>query len=248
MSHLDDDRIAAAALGDPLDEGDTLHLASCAACSARVHELRDIAARAAAAGRPAPLQTPPTRVWDAIQAQVAGDEQEVPDVALVIGADPDADVLEFSPRASKRARFTGRALAAVAAAGVVVGGVGVGVAVWAQGGGVAADVVAEAPLTNLQTEAAAGSARVEARSDGTQVLVISTDYVAAPDADLEVWLIDPEIEGMVSLGFLVSDNGEFAIPEGYDPADYPIVDISLEPRDGVPTHHGDSVTRGVLEL
>lgn len=28
---------------------------------------------------------------------------------------------------------------------------------------------------------------------------------------------------------------------------FPIVDISAEPLDGVPTHSGDSVTRGVLD-
>ena len=84
-------------------------------------------------------------------------------------------------------------------------------------------------------------------SDGTRVLVVDTTAPQVDDADLEVWLIDPNIEGMVSLGFLTSDTAEFEIPAGYAVADYPIVDVSVEPRDGVPTHSGDSVTRGVLE-
>ena len=80
------------------------------------------------------------------------------------------------------------------------------------------------------------------------MLVVNTDYQAVPNGDLEVWLIDPNVEGMVSLGFLASSHAEFVIPEGYDPSAYPIVDISIEPRDGVPTHSGESITRGVLSL
>lgn len=108
-------------------------------------------------------------------------------------------------------------------------------------------VVAQANLTNLLTEADAGTARVEVLGDGSSVLVLDTDFEDVPDAYLEVWLIDPNIEGMVSLGHLTQADEQFVIPAGFDVADFPIVDISVEPLDGVPTHSGDSVTRGVLE-
>jgi hypothetical protein len=108
------------------------------------------------------------------------------------------------------------------------------------------DVVAQAALTDLASEADAGTAKVEVLDDGTRVLVLDTDFEDIPDAYLEVWLIDPNIEGMVSLGHLTQADEQFVIPEGFDVAAFPIVDISVEPLDGVPTHSGDSVTRGVL--
>ncbi|NTV40030.1 MAG: anti-sigma factor, partial [Demequinaceae bacterium] len=107
-------------------------------------------------------------------------------------------------------------------------------------------VVASAELTSLTTDAPAGEAHVEAREGGERVLVLDTDLPSERSGDLEVWLIDPSVTGMVSLGFLESSHGEFVIPQGYSISAYPIVDISVEPRDGVPTHSGDSITRGTL--
>lgn len=66
-------------------------------------------------------------------------------------------------------------------------------------GGDSATVVASAALNSLVTDASAGTARVEDWADGVRVLVVNTDYQAAPDGDLEVWLIDPNVEGMVAV-------------------------------------------------
>ena len=101
-------------------------------------------------------------------------------------------------------------------------------------------------MADLSTEANAGSAKVEQRDDGTRVLVVETNYHQVEDSSIEVWMIDPEVEGMISLGYLSSDHGEFVIPAGFDYAAYPIVDISVEPNDGNPAHSGVSITRGVL--
>ena len=59
-----------------------------------------------------------------------------------------------------------------------------------------------------------------------------------------MWLIDSQVEGMISLGPF-RGNGDYPIPSSVDPADFPIVDISIEPSDGVPTHSGVSILRGV---
>ncbi len=64
---------------------------------------------------------------------------------------------------------------------------------------------------------------------------------------LELWLIDPTVTRLVSLGPLRTD-GIYDIPAGVDPAAFPIVDVSVEPVDGDPTHSGDSVLRGELTL
>ena len=59
-----------------------------------------------------------------------------------------------------------------------------------------------------------------------------------------MWLIDSQVKGMISLG-PYHGNGNYLIPSGVDPADYPIVDVSIEPSDGVPTHSGVSIVRGI---
>ncbi|MFW2512849.1 anti-sigma factor [Demequina sp. SO4-13] len=251
MSHLDDDALAELALGGGR-ESDAEHAAGCADCRDELESLRAMLARVQAAGPGTGLLTPPDRVWDSVVAELDSDGESSVDV---LGASTTADA---PPReapqsgsdelASRRERGGSRwTLAAAAAAGIVVGGVGVGVALGIGAGGGDASVVAQAPLTDLSSEAPAGAAVLETRADGTQVLVVDTDARDLEGAYLEVWLIDEAIDGMVSLGHLTDGSGEFVLPEGFDVGEFPIVDISVEPLDGVPTHSGDSVTRGVLD-
>ncbi len=228
MSHLDDDAIARAAMEDEgIDE--RAHLGVCAECAGRLVDLRALMVSLAAAG-PVELVAPPERVWDAIRADIADD------------ARADAVV----PLASRR-RVAPGWLAAAAAAGVVLGVDGASL-LQNVGGAPDATVLARASLEDLDTLAPAGDAVIEETGDGHRVLVIDTAYTDLTDAYLEVWLIDPNVEGMVSLGHLTDPHGEFALPDGLDAAAFPIVDISIEHNDGVPTHSGDSVIRGVLDL
>jgi len=74
---------------------------------------------------------------------------------------------------------------------------------------------------------------------------------AAGDADLEVWLIEPDSDGnpadLVSLGIYNPDDpSALTVPANYDPDIYYVVDISIEPHDGDPTHSGRSILRGAL--
>jgi anti-sigma-K factor RskA len=71
--------------------------------------------------------------------------------------------------------------------------------------------------------------------------------------DLELWLIEPDDAAnpidLVSLGLVdPNDPGVFEIPTDYDPSTFSVVDISVEPRDGEPTHSGRSILRGPLEV
>jgi anti-sigma-K factor RskA len=61
-----------------------------------------------------------------------------------------------------------------------------------------------------------------------------------------VWLLDAAGKRLVSLGLLDGSTATFAVPPQVDLADYPVVDVSLEPADGDPAHSGDSVVRGTL--
>ena len=60
-------------------------------------------------------------------------------------------------------------------------------------------------------------------------------------------MIDPEVSQLVSLGPLRED-GLYDLPAGLDPEAFPIVDVSVEPIDGDPTHSGDSLLRGQLQF
>lgn len=105
-------------------------------------------------------------------------------------------------------------------------------------------VVAEAELEPFPNWQASGTARIEEESSGAQQVVVD---LAAPDGGLrEVWLIDPETSGLVSLGLLSGANGTFSLPDELDLERYSVVDVSQEPDDGNPAHSGDSIVRGEL--
>lgn len=69
-----------------------------------------------------------------------------------------------------------------------------------------------------------------------------------PNSIYEVWMIDTDVVGMISLGNLTTTGGETRIdlPDSIDHSAFPVIDISVEPLDGDPTHSGQSVLRGVL--
>jgi anti-sigma-K factor RskA len=108
------------------------------------------------------------------------------------------------------------------------------------------DVLASAVLEPLVDATGPGEAELVS-SDGTTRLDLSLSAAGLPDPDgyYEVWLIDRDVRGMVSLG-PVRDDGTYDVPADVDVTQFPIVDVSAEPADGNPTHSGSSVLRGTL--
>lgn len=246
MPHIDEETLAALALGEPVGADEAAHVTACERCAAELEALRALQSTLIDAGAVGPLMQPGSHVWDAIAREIAEDEGRTRDDDFDGGV-----LLQLDERRTRRGRREPSRLVypwvvgAAAAAGVVVGGVGVAFLTLDSEPELA--VVAQAELADLATEEPAGTARVEQRSDGSEVLVLDTTYAAGQEGSLEVWLIDPDVVGMVSLGFLTGSHAEFDIPEGYTVDAFPIVDISVEPADGDPTHSGDSITRGILE-
>jgi len=113
-----------------------------------------------------------------------------------------------------------------------------------------ATLVASAAMTDdglpVATEATA-DARVVCDDDGA--CSVEIDFTEVPDAGegaLELWVISADVTDMHSLG-IVDRSGTYPLPAGVDAAaSFPIVDISVEPDDGDPTHSGQSVLRGSL--
>jgi anti-sigma-K factor RskA len=186
----------------------------------------------------AELHAPPPDVW-------AGIEQ-------ALASDPAPTILEpqRAAPASRRPSHRRRRFALIGvAAAVTLGAAGAAIAIVRSDGRQVP--VAEAPLSSDGLPGAPIGLRGQAtvvESGRRDVLRLEIGELTAPSGEyLEVWLIKPDISGMVSLG-TVRPDGSYDVPVGLQLADYPIVDISAEPYDGSPAHSGNSLLRGELTL
>jgi hypothetical protein len=205
-------------------------------------ELRALADRVQM--EPTTWEQPPPGLWQAIAGEtgVASAPIEVAPVEAPAPAEAPVEASAPVDLAAQRARrrpvlpwILGAAAAVVVVVGLVVA---------------TADTsdptsLASAPLDRLGP---AGTGEAElVDDDGTLSLRVDTEGLDAGDGFLEVWVIDPDVTRLVSLGPLRPD-GTYDLPPGLDPEDFPVVDVSVEPLDGDPTHSGDSVLRGQLEF
>ena len=249
MQHCTPETLALAALREPLPEADGAHLDGCTVCRAEVAALQrsvDALAVPQFAASVAPVAPPPA-IWAAI-AEATGvsatprpEPQAAPADAPAAApgpADPGV-VRELRPRRSRPLLL---AVAASLAAGIAIGAGTVALVSRDE-----ADAVVAADLEALDDSDATGSAAVLATPEGERLRV----ELDAPELDgeyYEVWLLEPAVERMVQVGVVRGGTTTLALPEGIDLAEYPIVDVSVEPLDGDPTHSGVSVARGELEL
>jgi hypothetical protein len=140
-------------------------------------------------------------------------------------------------------------LAAACAAGILVGA----------GGIIAADrlrepavdpsrTVATAELDTLDTAQRLGTATVSERADAVTLEVSARDLRPADGGYVEVWLINRDLQRMVSVGVLDEGRADQAFPISRRLLDegYVIVDLSREQFDDKPQHSGDSLVRGSL--
>jgi anti-sigma-K factor RskA len=184
--------------------------------------------------------TPPPSVWAGIEAR--------------IGDDAPSAVVSLAERRVRRGR-RGWVLAAAAAVVAVVAGA---IVVVATRGGTEGAVVASARLTwdpaafdPLGRDASATADLVE--HDGEYDIVLrdaSLPTALGEPADLELWLIEVRDDGTLDVQpvSLVdgAEPGTYRVPAGLDPFTHPVVDISVEPRDGDHDHSGRSILRGPL--
>jgi hypothetical protein len=224
---------------------DEAHLAACETCQVQVASLKSVVTTARSEG-PVDLIAPPPAVWDRISSELGlGAAATLSPVPTTTGS---AQVVSLAERRERRSRPAPWLLAAASVGGIVVGGV-VTATVLDSSSEPPVTVAASVDLEPLPDWDASGTAELTLRDSGEQVLVVTlaADQAAVADGYQEVWLIDSNVEGMVSLGILDGSSGEFVVPAGIDVADFPIVDVSLEPTDGVPTHSGNSIARGQIE-
>lgn len=149
-------------------------------------------------------------------------------------------------RGSRRRRFGIGALLAASAASAAVAALVVGVVVTQLGAEPRATDVASAVLEPLGPDVTAASAEV-IEVDGQRLLVVDADALPEVDGYLDVWLLDENAQQMVSIGVMDRESTRLTLPAGLDLGTFPIVDVSIEPFDGDPTHSGNSLWRGALE-
>ena len=108
-------------------------------------------------------------------------------------------------------------------------------------------VVANAQLETLDTHVPGGQATVTGRGAALD-LTLRVQPLTAGAGFLEVWLINTDLQRMVSVGVLPDGvtQQEFTIASKLIDQGYTIVDISREQFDDQATHSGDSLLRGQL--
>jgi hypothetical protein len=251
MPHIDPERLALFAMGEPVaTPRESEHLADCAACVDDLAALRHVAIAGRASIDVGDLEAPPDAVWSRIAEELSlGSKTLQPEIAgqTLVEPEPEPEpAAAVVDDAAPRRRVMSR-IWALAASLVLVAGVGLGV--WAVSQRAALTEIAEATLAPFPDHPSAeGTAVVEERPDGTKEVRVQLNADAAPDTFREVWLITADASALVSLGVLDSTEKTFAIPADVDLRDYVLVDVSQEPVDGDPTHSGDSIVRGELSF
>lgn len=255
MPHIDDETLALYALGeDVLEPEQRVHLDGCAPCTRAVQGFARVVDVARPGGAEPELVPPAPDVWTRVHAELA-----LTDVPETIAPDAGAPAAqradtshdaghtapedELSPRRRPRAWWPALVAASTALVLGAVGGV-----LWERRATEPAETtIATATLGPLPDwQGASGEAVVEEEADGRRQVVVTLDAPAPEGTYREVWLLAPDVSGLVSLGVLEGDEGRFDVPEGLDLTAYPVVDVSEEHFDGDPAHSGDSVVRGSL--
>lgn len=91
MSHLDDEKIALIAMGEPVgSDADMQHLVECESCAAEVAEMSRVALVARSSVVEGDLEAPPADVWSRIHGELGLTE--------AVAADPASIAGELEPR------------------------------------------------------------------------------------------------------------------------------------------------------
>ncbi|MGY1733807.1 anti-sigma factor [Geodermatophilus sp. SYSU D01045] len=262
MPHCTPEDLALAALGEPLPDAAAAHLDGCASCGAEVARLRRAVDALAVPefAAPGPPVAPPPSLWAGIAAATGVGVTPRPDVVAASAppAGPVPDVLPAAPPAPEPAAPVApvvpvvplrprRSRLVLAAAAALVAGLAIGAGAVALGSRDDAGVeVAAAVLDPLEGSDASGRAEVVQRADGTRVLQVELTAGAPEQGYYEAWLLTESVSGLVPLGVVRAGTEQFELPAGLDLAEYPVVDVSVEPLDGDPAHSGVSIVRGQL--
>ncbi len=216
---------------------------------------REIELVRAVAADPVELVDAPADLWSHIAAAAAAEMESDPrsDPGGMQDAAPDAAHEGVAPvvdLSARRRRWT-TVLISAAAVVAVIAGVGVFAATRPDPAPTELAAAELLPYEGAQVGEAAG--QVELIDDGDQ-LTLRVDMrdlpAPAPGTFYELWLIDPTTGEPVSVATMKDGSSdvatEIAVPSGTDPAQFDVVDVSVQEEDAGPEHSGNSVLRGTL--
>ena len=254
MEHIDPEALALVALGEPVTNPQVVdHLTHCKSCRHENDALHSTVSIARSSIGEAELHAPPARVWHSVRAEL-GLSVDLSPVALerpqIVHAPITPALVTRLDGARERRSSIQRLVVPIAASAAAAALVAGGVLWWgAAAPRDSAQIIASAQLDALPDwHAATGQATVAERADGERVVQVSLNAEVGDGVVREVWLLTEDVEGLISLGLLTGASGEFVVPSSVDLAEFSIVDISAEPLDGDPTHSGDSIVRGALDV
>ncbi len=190
--------------------------------------------------------SPPPGLFDLITAELADDADEILAVTSAEPAPAPDHVVDLSLERQRRAPSSQRQrrrqmfLSSIAAACVLV----VGFTIF--GSDDATETFVADATNDTLSEAFDGAATATLTSGDEWTLSIDFSEVLPEGDPVELWAIKPDLSDMVSLGIVEPGMSEFVWPIGFAPTEYSLVDLSIEPKDGDPTHSGRSILRGEL--
>ncbi len=180
-------------------------------------------------------------------------EEDPPPFIVPVSADsPQGSSRPGALRGFLDRSFTLRPAFALAAAVLLfAGGIGVGSLTRSDDSAPSLGATGEradlSPVADIDPQAT-GTADI--KRDGKLIRLRLSGLAPNGDDDFyEAWLMDPK-NGLVAIGTFRVDRGggatiDLPLPVGTDR--FPLVDISLQPTNGKPTHSGVSVLRGKLQ-
>ena len=231
-SHVDDDLLALLALGEPVGStADLAHIEECERCTDELTSLRDVVGLARSGGADAPLVAPAPQVWDRIAAELglAAARRDRPRAVAPArrrrrqpsapSAPPSARLVGAGRRRPGRpARLATRSCRALDRRG------GRG----RPGGRWRRDVVDRQPARRRDRDrhrrpgaaARLGRVRVRRRRDPVRRFARARGGPrpgrVVRRGFREVWLLKPDVSGLVSVGTLDGSSGRFDLPAGLD--------------------------------
>lgn len=257
MLHCDAETLALVALGEPLADDERNHLRQCPRCQTELDQNKAVVATGRSVTEQDIPSQPPPGIWSAISQELGLGADVTPFVPDTADDAERGQVIELARHRSRERATKRRAswfAAAAAAAGIAIGAVGATALSQDQQ---PSTLIAESSLAGVPADAG-GSPLVNASMSGTARIVdtdgqdfAEVDARGLPQVDgyYEVWLIRSDLSGMISLGALTAGSqGRFAIPVGTDLSSFTIVDVSVEPLNGDPTHSKQSMLRGTLSV
>ena len=202
---------------------------------------------------------PPPELWSRIAAGLVEDSESATDTEQTSSASSDQvidlathrpnsdtplDLTSAEELAGGDPRFSSRLLL-VAAAALVAILLGGSLIIASTGGD--ANTVYAADISNTDLpEPFDGAGTVTLEIDDDPMIVIDFDTDVPTDENVEIWILRADGSEIIPVGTVEPGDTTWDWPTGFDPAEFPLIDLSIEPDDGDPTHSGRSILRGEL--